>query len=448
MRRLRALWLRVMGMLRWGHVDKDFTAELDTHLTLHIEDGMRAGLSESEARRQALIKLGGVEKARQAHRDGRGLLWLENLVQDLRYGLRTLRRSPGFTITAVLTLGLGVGACTAIFSLVNAVLIRSLPYGDPERLVYLFTPNPNLKIPAEVICPSYGNFFDIKRESRLYANMSNFEQAMFSIGGQGPAQRTGAARVDESFFSTLESQPELGRAIGSGDVQPGHENVAVISHSLWVSMFGAKGDALERDLQLDGSHYRIIGVMPPEFEYPFKTDLPYGDSHIKSTQIWVPLVLDAKKKAQRDPDNNVSIARLRPGITIHEAQSEMSTIMARLDKQYAGDSTDFKGMGDWGALVEELHRHFDRPGAASHAAAAGERGAGSPDRMWKCSQPAAGACGGADARTGSAGSPGGGSQPHGPAITHRVAADLYRRWRAWHQPGVSVFANSAATRSG
>jgi predicted permease len=342
------MWMRLLGLMRRDRADEDFSAELEAHLDMHINAGVRAGLSESEARRQALILLGGAEQARQAHRDGRGVLWLENFAQDVRYGMRTLRRAPGFTITAVLTLGLGIGACTAVFSLVNAVLLRSLPYGNPERLVYLFTPNPNLKIPAEVICPSYGDFFDIKRESTLYANMSNFEQAMFSVGGQGQAQRIGAARVDESFFSTLESLPDLGRGLGPEDIQPGHDKVAVISHALWVSMFGAKADVLGRDLQLDGAHYRIIGVMPPEFEYPFKTDLPYGNSHINSTQIWVPLVLDAKKKSDRNPDDNVSIARLRPGITIHEAQSEMSTIMARLVKQYAGDTM----RSGWGGLVE------------------------------------------------------------------------------------------------
>jgi putative ABC transport system permease protein len=346
--------MRAKSLFRRDRVEKEFAAELDAHLALHIEDGMRAGLSENEARRQALIKLGGAEQVRQANRDNRSLLWLENFAQDVRYGVRTLRRSPGFTVTAVLTLGLGIGACTAIFSMVNAVLIRSLPYGDPERLVYLFTPNPNLKIPAEVICPSYGDFYDIKRESRLYAGMSNFEQVLFSVGGQGSAQRLGAARVDESFFTTLESQPDLGRAIGPDNIQPGHDKVAVISHSLWVSMFAAKADVLGRDLQLDGAHYRIIGVMPPEFEYPFKTDLPYGEPHIKSTQIWVPLVLDAKKKAARDPDNNVSIARLRPGVSMAQAQSEMSTIMARLDKQYAGETEDFKGLRQWGALFESF----------------------------------------------------------------------------------------------
>ncbi len=340
--------MRLLGMVKRTRTEEEFSAELESHLALHVEDGIRAGLSTSEARRQTQIKLGGAEQALQVHRDGRGVLWLENFVQDVRHGLRTLRRSPGFTITAVLTLGLGIGACTAIFSLVNAVLIRSLPYGNPERLVYLFSPNPNLKIPAEVICPSYGDFYDIKRESRSYAAMSNFEQAMFNVGSAGIVQRIGAARVDEEFFAALASTPEMGRAVGAEDNEAGHEKVAVISHALWNSMFGAKADALNKTMHLDGVSYRIIGVMPPEFEYPFNTDLPYGNPQIKSTHIWVPLALDAKKKAGRNLDDNVSIARLRPGVTIRDAQAEMSTIMARLDKQYVGD------MREWGALVESF----------------------------------------------------------------------------------------------
>ena len=351
MRKIRAIWMRLLGLVRRSRADEDFSAEVEAHLALHIDAGVRSGLSESEARRQALIRLGGVEQTRQAHRERRGVLWLENFVQDIRYGMRTLRRAPGFTITAVLTLGLGIGLCTAVFSLVNAVLLRSLPYGDPERLVYLFTPDPNLKIPAEVICPSYGDFYDIKRQSRLYEDMSSFEQALFSVATQGTTQRIGGARVDEGFFSTLQSAPELGRVIGAEDNQPNHARVAVISHSLWVSMFGGSANALNHTLQLDGVNYQIVGVMPPEFEYPFNTDLPYGDAHIKSTEIWVPLALDAKKKAERNPDANVSVARLRRDVTIQQAQSELSTMMARLDKQYQGEEGELSGRG-WGALVE------------------------------------------------------------------------------------------------
>lgn len=358
MRKLRALWRRLLGIFRSDREENEFAEELNSHLAMHTKAGIEAGLDPAEARRQALLRLGGKEQVRQAHRDGRGMLWVENFAQDLRYGVRTLMRAPGFTATAVLTVGLGIGACTAIFSLVNAVLIRSLPYGEPERLVYLFSPNPALKIPPEVLFPSYGDFYDLKRESQSYVDMSNFEQAQFGVMQQGVMQHIGGARVDEDFFSTLQSTPELGRAFAAEDNQPAHAKVVVISHALWVSMFGSSPDVLNRSIQLNEltntANYQIVGVMPPKFEYPFKTDLPYGDSHIQSTQIWVPLALDPKARSSRALGNNVSVARLRPGVPVHQAQAEMSAIMARLDKAYAADPRDAGLPREWGALVESF----------------------------------------------------------------------------------------------
>jgi MacB-like periplasmic core domain len=254
-----AHWRRIVAklhnLLSNKHAEEDLAREVESHLTLLADDFERRGMSPEEARLAARRAYGGVEQAKQAHRDERSLLWIEQTMQDLRYGLRTLSKSTAFTITAVLTLALGIGACTAIFSLVNAVLIRSLPYGDPERLVYLFSPNPALKIPAEVIYPSYGDFYDLKREAKSYADMSNFEQAQFSVTQHGTTQRIGGARVDDDFFSTLQSMPELGRTFTWEDNLPTYAKVAVISHSLWVSMFGARPDVLNRSIQLDGANY-------------------------------------------------------------------------------------------------------------------------------------------------------------------------------------------------
>ncbi len=350
MHTLRALGLRLLGFFRARRPEDDFAAELESHVALHTDDGIRAGLSPEEARRQALIRLGGAEQTRQAHRERRTLPWLDSLLQDTRYGLRTLRRSPGFTITAVLTLALGIGACTAIFSLVNAVLIRSLPYGDPDRLVYLFTPNPHIPAPPDVMSPSYADFFDIKRQSQSFTNMSVFQQAAYNLSSQGSVERVGAARVDENFFNTLQSAPEFGRAISADDNQPGHDKVVVISYALWQSMFAASADVLARSLPLDGVSYRIVGVMPPAFEYPRSSDLPYGNVE-KATHIWIPLALTSKQKAEREPGDDQAIARLRPGVSISHAQSEMSTIMVRLDKLHSVAMFPERG---WGALIKRF----------------------------------------------------------------------------------------------
>jgi predicted permease len=345
MRKVRAFGLRILGLFRGRRSDHDFSAELESHIALHTDDGIRAGLTPEEARRQALLRLGGAEQTRQAHRQQRTLPWLDSLLQDTRYGLRTLRRSPGFTITAMLTLALGIGACTAIFSLVNAVLIRSLPYGDPERLVYLFTPNPHIPVPPDVMSPSYADFYDLKQQSHSFADMTAFEQATFNLALDGLVQRMGAARVDERFFATLQSTPALGRAIGADDNQPGREKVAVISHSLWHSMFAGKADILERSLALDGASYKIIGVMPPSFQYPSNSDLANGVATSKTTHIWIPLALTPKQKMDREPGSDEVIARLRPGVSVSQAQLEMGTIMARLDRLH----TSLRG---WGAFIK------------------------------------------------------------------------------------------------
>ena len=383
MGKLRAFGLRLLGLFRGRGADDDFTAELEAHVALHTDAGIGAGLTPEEARRQALIHLGGAEQTRQVHRERRTLPWLDSLLQDTRYGLRTLRRSPGFTVTAVLTLALGIGACTAIFSLVNAVLIRSLPYGDPERLVYLFTPNPHILVPPDVMTPSYADFFDLKQQSRSFADMTAFEQATFNLASGGSVERMGAARVDERFFATLRSAPALGRAIGADDNQPGHDRVAVISHSLWHSMFAGGADILERSLLLDGARYKIVGVMPPSFQYPSSSDLPYGLASNKTTHIWIPLALTPKQKMDREPGSDEVIARLHPGVSMSQAQLEMSTIMTRLDTLHTG-------LRGWGALIEGLPGPRPRPGTSPHVAAARCGVSCAVDCLRKCGLPAPG----------------------------------------------------------
>lgn len=347
-----AHWRRIIAklnsLLANERAEKDLAREVASHLTLLADDFERRGMSPEEARLAARRAYGGVEQAKQAHRNERSPLWIEQAIQDLRYGLRTLSKSPGFTITAVLTLALGIGACTAIFSLVNAVLIRSLPYGDPNRLVYLYTPNPQFKLPVEIFGPSYPDFYDLKRQSHSFQCMTSFDQSVLNLALAGGAERVSAATVDGDFFSTFQAMPQLGRAITQDDNQLGHEKVAVISNAFWRSMFGADPAILNRSLTLNGHPYQIIGVMPPGFEYPHNSDLPFGNSQFKITQVWIPLALTAHQLTDRDEFNGDAVARLKPGVSTQQAQAEMSTIMIRLDKLHD------PRMRGWGASVENF----------------------------------------------------------------------------------------------
>ena len=260
--------------------EHDFDAELEAHVAMDTEAGIKAGLDANEARRQALLRLGGAEQARQAHRERRGYLWLEQLVQDFATDSARCAERPASRSPRCSRLGLGIGACTAIFSLVNAVLIRSLPYGDPERLVYLFTPNPNLKIPAEVICPGYGDFYDIKRESQSFADMSNFEQALFNVDAAGhDAAHRSRARGRRLFFNAAIHAGTRPHDQG-GRQSAGHSSKSPSSAIRSGSRCSGRADVLKHSLELDSASYQIVGVMPPEFEYPFKFGSPYGNSHI------------------------------------------------------------------------------------------------------------------------------------------------------------------------
>jgi len=348
MARLRRIVAKLRNLVANKRAEENLAREVASHLTLLTDDFERSGMSHEEALLAARRAYGGVEQAKQAHRDERSLLCIQQAMQDLRYGLRTLSRSPGFTITAVLTLALGIGACTAIFSLVNAVLIRSLPYGDADRLVYLYTPNPRFKMPPEMFGPAYGDLYDLKKQSNSFQDMTSIDQSVFSLASQGATERVSAARVDGDFFSTFQAVPEIGRTIKPADNQLGRENVAVISHALWQAMLGSAADVLHHSLVLDGKSYQIIGVMSQGFEYPNASDLPYGDPQFKSTQVWIPLALTPHQMSDRDNSSGDAVARLKPGVSIAQAQAELSTIMARLDKLHDPQ------MQGWGALVENF----------------------------------------------------------------------------------------------
>jgi predicted permease len=254
------------------------------------------------------------------------------LAADLAYGLRMTRKSPAFTLVALFAMALGIGATTAVFSLINAVLLRSLPYGDPQHLVYIWTPNPRFKELPREMPPSSPDFYAMQSSQQSFADFTMFDQERFTLGSPGAVQHIGGARVAGNFFQTLRVTPELGRVISPEDDRPGHQHVVVISHALWHSMFGEESSALGKTLQLNREFYTIVGVMPAAFAYPHHTDFPFSSDDIAATQLWIPDALTAQQKSDWNAGSDgVTIGRLKPGVSLKQAQAEMSAMEARLD---------------------------------------------------------------------------------------------------------------------
>ncbi len=345
MRLFQSLLIRFRSSRNKESNNVGLNEELQFHLDRQTEENIASGMSPEKARAAARASFGSFPQATEDCYQARGVAWMEDLVHDLRYGFRTLIKHRSFSLVTVLTLALGIGACTAIFSLVNAVLIRSLPYGQPDRLVYLFTPNSVWKL---IFGPSPADFLDLKNQSKSFAAMTLFTQTTYNLAGNDRVERVGAAKVDADFFGTLEAAPELGRGFDTKDEQPGDEQVAVISHPLWQKVLGGRANILGSVLRLDGRPYRVIGVMPAEFGYPHKSDLAYANGHVETTDLWVPSALTPQQKAERDESYGLAVARLKPGVTVRQAKAEMGTIMSHLNLLHNAN------MRGWGALMKSF----------------------------------------------------------------------------------------------
>jgi putative ABC transport system permease protein len=248
---------------------------------------------------------------------------MESLIQDLRYALRVLIKKPGFTAIAVLTLALGIGANSAIFTVVNAVLLRSLPYEDGDRLVWIWGTQPQLE--KAPVAPA--NFLDIKEQNEVFDYVAAFRGQSGALTGQYEPERIRVAAVSADFFSLLKVMPILGRVFNNQDEQAGNNQVIVLSHALWQRRFGSNPGILDQKLTLNDRPYTVIGVTPAGFQYPTYADL------------WVPLVFDAKEKTVRDTHSLSAIGRLKPGVAIEQGQANIGLIAGTLEQNYPRTNT-------------------------------------------------------------------------------------------------------------
>ncbi|MFL6437222.1 MAG: ABC transporter permease [Terriglobales bacterium] len=265
---------------------------------------------------------------------------MHTFLQDFRYGLRTLRQSRGFAAAAVLVLALGIGANTAIFSVVNSVLLRPLPFPHPEQLVQIWHTPPQTSFPGmKEFAVSAANYLDWAAENHVFQQIAIYSWSTFNLTGNGEPQFVSARRVSSTFFPLLQAQPILGRVFSPEEDQPGHDHVVVLNESFWRNQFGADRNIVGRDITLDGATYRVIGVMPAKFQFPISS---------APMKLWAPLAMTDRERAVRGEHHYAVIGRLRSGVNVQQAQAEMDTISHRLEQAYPADD---KG---WGAVVKPL----------------------------------------------------------------------------------------------
>ena len=322
MKALRALLSRIAGLFGREHRDAELEDELQSVLQMHIDDNLRAGLTPEEARRRALIKLGGMDQVSEAYREQRGVPVLETMAQDVRFAVRGMRKNPGFTAIALVTLGLGIGANTALFSVVNGVLLNPLPYPNPEQLVILFGKTKQF----EHASVSYPNYLDWEKQSHSFSSMAAFRGENFNVTGQDEPERLQGYMISSTFFSTLGVSPILGRVISAQEDMAGGPPAALIGEGLWKRKFGASASVLGRTMVLNGTGYAIVGVVSASFR------LYSGDN----PEVYVPI------GQWTDPtfrDRTVGmgmgvIARLKPNVTLEQARADVENVARDLAVAY------------------------------------------------------------------------------------------------------------------
>ncbi len=337
MRTLRAWFLRAAGLFGKRKRDLELTAEVECHLQLHIDDNLRSGMSPEEARQTALLKLGGVESLKESYRERRSLPVVETILQFLRFGTRNLCRTPGFTFLAIGIFALGIGASTALFSVIDALLLRTLPFPDPQRLTMLWESDSHHP-EADEVAPT--NFFDWQKHSHSFTSMGAAHPVPQNLTGEGDATQVYTLNVTAGVLPTLGVKPQLGRYFRPEEDWPQRAKVALISYGLWQERFAGDPGILGRTLRLDAEKYTIIGVMPRGFVFLNKL-----------VSCWTPIGLDPNARWNEGRYLRV-VARLKPGISLATAQSELHALTERMAKEAP------QMEAGRGALVQPLREQY------------------------------------------------------------------------------------------
>jgi len=322
MRRLQNIlnWLR--SWFKQNSVEKELGSELRFHIERQVEENIAAGMTPEEARRAALREFGGVEQVKEECRDTRRVNILENLIQDMRYGLRTLRKSPSFTFFAVAVLALGIAANSAIFSIADAVLIRPLPYRDANRLVMVWEDASAYGFPKDT--PAPGNFSDWKSRNQVFEDVAAYSfGGSFDLIGDGNPEELAGKSVTANLFSVLGVSPALGRDFQTADDIVGAPLVVILSHGLWLRRFGGDPQIMGKEITLNYERHTVIGVMKRGLQFPDR-----------ETELWVPFRLSKEQLTNHGSHFLGVVARLKPGISLKTANANLATIAQRLEKEY------------------------------------------------------------------------------------------------------------------
>lgn len=332
MLKLAESWRKLMFLFRRRQMDRELEEEMRLHAELKAEKKMAAGMDPEQARLAARRQLGNVTLLHEQSRQSWGFPFLESLAQDLRYGARGLRNAPGFSCVAILTLALGIGATTAIFSIVNSVLLRPLPYHDSTRLVHLYTTS--AKYPDFHMGVSIPDLEDTRAQAHSLEPIALYDRRFMSLTGKGPAERIHAAAISPEFIGLFSEHPVFGRGFDAEDEQKKNGDVVLLSHALWQTRFGGDPNIVGKPIQLDGKSYTVVGVMRAGFTFPAEPE---------ETEAWVPLIIKPEERNQRASWMHMALAKVRPGVSFAAAQAEVSNIASEITRQHGkeGDEIGF-----------------------------------------------------------------------------------------------------------